>query len=123
MNSIIVFYDNWCSRCTNFSNCINKIDFFKKINFIKLRNLTSSNNSYNLNINKAKYEMASFYKNKWYYGYDSIYLISTRIPLFWLILPFLFLLKITKIGNLLYLNLAVKRKIIPLHCDSSSCKL
>jgi ABC-type dipeptide/oligopeptide/nickel transport system permease component len=69
----------------------------------------------------SKDRMASYLNNKWYYGYDSIFFIFSRLPVFWFIMPLLYILKITKFGKLLYNELAIKRKIIALNCGQNSC--
>ncbi len=122
MKKIIIFYDNWCPNCSKFANIIQKIDWLNLIDFKELRNEKHTNQFIEINIELAKQQMAS-YTNKWNYGYISIYLIFLRIPLFWISIPFFWLLKITKFGQYLYKELALKRKIIPLHCDENSCML
>ena len=66
--------------------------------------------------------MASF-GTKWHYGYNSLYLIFVRLPLFWLFIPILYIIKITNLGQILYKELALKRKIIPIHSDAEICDI
>ena len=122
MKKLIIFYDNWCPNCTKFANHIQKIDWLNLIDFKELRNENHTNQFIEINIALAKQQMAS-YTNKWNYGYISLYLIFLRIPLFWISIPFFWLLKVTKFGQYLYKELALKRKIIPLHCDSETCEI
>lgn len=122
MKKLIIFYDNWCPNCTKFANHIQKIDWLNLIDFKELRNKNHTNQFIEINIELAKQQMAS-YTNKWNYGYISLYLIFLRIPLFWISVPFFWLLKVTNFGQYLYKELALKRKIIPLHCDSETCKI
>ena len=71
-----------------------------------------------IDINLAYKKMASTNDYLiWNYGYDSLFRIFLRIPLLWVLIPFFYLLQITKIGDYLYDELALKRKIIPLSCD------
>ena len=51
------------------------------------------------------------------YGFESIYNIFKYIPILYPLLPIMFVLKHSYIGNLIYNELAVKRKIIPITCD------
>ena len=51
------------------------------------------------------------------YGFDSIYQIAKRLPLLWLFYPIFWVLKISRTGHLIYRELAIKRKIIPIHCN------
>lgn len=66
--------------------------------------------------------MASYKNGRWEYGFESIYRILKELPLFWFFIPLFYLLKITKIGDFLYDEFAIKRKIIPIHCDEN-CKI
>lgn len=120
MKTLIIFYDNWCPNCSKFASIIQKIDWLHLIDFKELRNEKHTNQFIEIDIELAKQQMAS-YTNKWNYGYISIYLIFLRIPLFWISIPFFWLLKITKFGQYLYKELALKRKIIPIHCDEEVC--
>lgn len=119
---LTIFYDNWCPNCSKFTNLIQKLDWLHLINFKELRNENHTNQFIEINIELAKQQMAS-YTNKWNYGYISLYLIFKRIPLFWIIIPFFWLLKITNFGQYLYKELALKRKIIHLHCSSETCEI
>jgi predicted DCC family thiol-disulfide oxidoreductase YuxK len=120
MKKLTIFYDNWCPNCNRFVNFINKSDWLKLIKIKQLRNESQLLLYKGIDKELAKKQMAS-YTNKWHYGYESLYLTFLRIPIFWLLMPLFFLLKITGTGNYLYNEFAVKRKIIPLHCDSETC--
>jgi hypothetical protein len=97
-----------------------KFDWLNLLKIMELRNEEHINLYNAIDFELAKKQMASFNGN-WHYGFDSLYHILKRIPLFWLVFPILFLLKITNLGQKIYMRLAVKRKIIPLHCDIDSC--
>lgn len=120
MLPIIVFYDNYCPNCTKFSQLIQKLDWLKLIRIEPLRNKLLTNSFPTINLELAKQQMASFHK-VWNYGYVSLYYIFIRLPVFWIIIPILFILKISGLGQILYIQLALKRKIIPIHCDEKSC--
>lgn len=122
MKKIIIFYDNWCPNCTRFSNLIKKLDWLNLLTVKELRNEIHLADHKGIDITLAKQQMASFI-NKWNYGFKTIYLMIIRIPVFFPLIPFLFLLNISGCGQFLYMHLAVNRKIIPLHCNSDSCGL
>jgi len=122
MKKIIVFYDNWCPNCHRFIKIVNKLDWLNYIEIKELRNTKHTQKFLNLNLEIATKQMASF-NGKWNYGYISIYLILKRLPLIFIFFPILYLLKITSLGQLIYKELAIKRKIIKLHCDEKSCKI
>lgn len=123
MKTIKVFYDNWCPNCTKFISLINKTDWFHLVEPIPLRNPNIRTYKETIDLELAENKMASMVNENTYYGYDSIYLIFMRIPMMWLFLPLLFLLKVTKLGDLAYNELALKRTIIPIHCSAGSCNL
>ena len=119
---MIVFYDNWCPNCSQFTYLIKKLDWLKLIRFKELRNENHIKQYKKINIELATKQMASF-TNKWQYGYNTLYLIFLRIPFFWCCIPFFWFLKITGFGQYLYIELALKRKIFPLHCNSETCEI
>lgn len=122
MKKIIVIYDNWCPNCTKFIIIVKNLDWFKLIIYKQLRNELDLQMQDKIDLDLATKQMASF-TNKWNYGYISIFYILSRLPLFWLFIPILYVFKITSVGQYIYTELALKRKIIPLHCDAISCKL
>lgn len=122
MKKLTVFYDNWCPNCSCFVKVIKKLDWLNLIELKQLRNNNHIESYVGINSNRAAIEMASI-SEKWQYGYPSLYLIFLRIPIMWCLLPFFLLLKITNIGQYLYIQLAVNRKIVPIHCNGESCRL
>jgi len=117
-----IYYDNYCPNCSRFANLIQKLDWFKLVETKQLRNPQHINTAKGINNTLAEQQMASF-DGKWNYGYKTLFKIFLRIPLFWLFIPLLWLLDISKFGQYLYLQLAVNRQIIPLHCTEESCEI
>ena len=132
MKPLTIFYDNFCPNCTKFSKLVQRLDWLKLIEIKELRpessartgeaNELHTNSFRDIDLQLAKKQMAS-YNTKWHYGYNSLCYIFVRLPLFWAVIPILFVLKITKLGQLMYSELALKRKIIPIHCDEQTCKI
>lgn len=120
MKNLIIVYDDWCPYCIRFSKLIKKFDILRKISFFKLRK--DSIDIGNFDNNLALKKMASYKNGIWMYGFESIYRILKEIPLFWFFIPLFYFLKITRIGDFLYDEFAIKRKIIPIHCDEN-CKI
>ena len=117
-----IFYDNWCKNCSRFMNLAHKLDWFHLVSSKELRNENHTKNVKGLNLLLAEEQLASVSGGKWKYGYDSLYRLFLRLPLFWLFTPLFWLLKITKLGQYLYMQLAVNRQIIPLHCGKEKCE-
>jgi predicted DCC family thiol-disulfide oxidoreductase YuxK len=121
-NILIIFYDNYCPICTKFAKLVQKLDWLKQMKIKELRNEIHTKPFPTIDLQLAKQQMASF-GTKWHYGYNSLFFIFVRLPLFWLLIPILYLLKITKLGQLMYRELALKRKIIPIHCNAEICDI
>lgn len=115
-----IFIDGWCPNCRRFSSFIQRIDFWNQIEIKNIR----LDNDLKINDKLAIKSMAAIdaYGNP-IYGFLSIYELCKTLYLLWLVLPFFYALKITGLGPLLYRELAIRRKIIPLHCDESRCNL
>ncbi|WP_213277004.1 DCC1-like thiol-disulfide oxidoreductase family protein [Chryseobacterium indologenes] len=117
-----IYYDNYCPNCTLFVRNIKRLDWMNMLEIKELRNPSHISEAFGINKTLAEQQMAS-YDKKWRYGFITIYMILLRLPLFWIFFPILFLFKITGLGQLIYKELAVKRKIIPIHCDEENCKI
>lgn len=122
MKPLIIFYDNYCPNCSKFTSLIQKLDWLKLIQVKQLRNKSDTDLFLDIDIELAKKQMASFAK-KWQYGYISLYLIFIRTPIFCVFIPLLYILKITHIGQYLYTQLAINRKVIPIHCSAETCDI
>lgn len=122
MKILTILYDNYCPNCTKFVGIVKKLDWLNLIKIKQLRGELDVNLLCGVDLELAKKQMASF-DSKWHYGYSSIYFIFVRLPLFWLFIPLLFILRVTGFGQLIYIELALKRKIIPIHCKAEICNV
>lgn len=116
VNKLTIYIDGWCPICRKFKKVVTKLDLFK---LIVIKDIRKSDI---IDEKKIKLMYSKSDKNISFYGFDSIYEINKRLIILWIIIPLTFALKITKLGSFLYNELSVKRKIIPLYCDSD-CSL
>jgi predicted DCC family thiol-disulfide oxidoreductase YuxK len=123
MNSLTIYYDNWCPNCQNFIKIVRKLDWLHLILEKELRSNLSSEIEAGLDIALAEKGMASDFNKKWVYGYNSLFLLILRLPIFWISIPLFWVLKISNLGEILYEKLAVNRGIISLHCDEKTCEI
>ena len=120
--NLSIFIDGWCPNCRRFARLIKKIDLFNQLEKKDIRLI--DNTESNLDIPLAKKFMASIDTNNIIsYGYSSIYKIFRTLPVLWIFYPLMFVLYATNLGDVLYNELAIKRKIIPLNCDENSCEI
>lgn len=120
MKKITVYYDEWCPKCTKFYKIVHKVDMLGWIAFRPLRKNLEKMSFIDRDL--ALQGMPVRIGKQVLYGYDTIFLIFQRLPLFWPVLPLLYLMKVTALGHFLYRELAIRRKIIPLHC-SDNCSV
>lgn len=116
-DKLLFVYDNGCPQCTGATHIFHKIDWLNKIKSIQLRNSSGIIRLPGLDSEKAVKEMAVFYKNKWTYGFDNFVLIFQKLPLLWIFVPIMFVLKWTKLGDFIYRKAALKRIIVPQYCE------
>lgn len=112
MKYLIIYIDGWCPICKKFSKFVTKFDILKQIEIKDIRG------EKNIDEKKLKLMYSISTNGQSHYGFDSMFEINKRLIIFWLLLPIMYLLKISKLGHYLYNELSVKRKIIPLNCDS-----
>ena len=114
---LIIVYDDWCPYCRRFVRLVKRCDTLNLVVPSALRSAKEARLPDGWDAEKAKLQMAGF-DQAWNYGFDTVYKIAIRIPLFYFSVPLLLLLKITKLGEMAYNELAVKRKIVRFQCTS-----
>lgn len=111
-NKLIIYYDGWCPICINFKKFVTKFDFLRLIDLKDIRKSSIISDE------KIQY-MYSKNNKKEFYGFDSIFEVQKRLPLLWLFIPITLFLKVTKVGQYVYREFSIKRKIIAFHCDEN----
>lgn len=115
--TLVVFIDGWCAYCQRFGAFIKTLDLLNIIDIRDIRAKAAETES-DLDIERATRMIAS--KNitgRIYYGFNTLLQIAIRVPLLWVLVPVLFLARIAGIGDFVYNELAIKRKIIPVRCE------
>ncbi|WP_099157862.1 thiol-disulfide oxidoreductase DCC family protein [Virgibacillus ndiopensis] len=114
---LIIYYDGFCKMCSSTSVIWKKIDWSNQLAFESFRTL----NDYP----KAMEESLHVNKNgHWYTGYNAIIQISKKLPLMWVLLPFLYLFKLIGLGDFVYNKVAKNRKLVPVNqCGEDGCML
>jgi predicted DCC family thiol-disulfide oxidoreductase YuxK len=116
---LLVFYDNFCPLCLNTRALLEKVDLFGGLHFIGIREQGVFDKYPNLNQEKSLQRMATDKNGDIVYGFESIYRIIKAMPHFWIAIPFLLILRWTKLGEWFYDEIALRRKIIPFSCDEN----
>lgn len=115
---LTLFVDGWCALCKHFAKKVSKYDIH---NYIAIEDIRVSSHPL-INPKKALKALASIdSKGRVFYGFDTIHQLCLTLPILFIFSPISFLLKISRLGAFLYNELAVRRTIIPLHCDEKKC--
>lgn len=108
---VIIYYDGYCSMCRASSTLWQKLDWMDKLNFTSFRKLSG----YPKEMEK---QLFVDYHGKWFKGFDGILQIVKKLPLLWIVLPFLYVFKWLGLGSFIYNTIAKNRKIVPVNqCD------
>ncbi|MGP4108777.1 DCC1-like thiol-disulfide oxidoreductase family protein [Virgibacillus sp. L01] len=113
---MIIYYDSYCKMCTSSSLFWNKMDWRNKLSFKSFRMLD--------NYPKEMEESLHVYhQDKWYKGFDAIMEVSRKLPLMWILLPFMYLFKWIGLGEFIYKKIAKNRRLVPVNqCDHDGCR-
>jgi len=118
-DGFIIYIDSWCSLCVRFGAFLQRLDIFDTIKQKDIRTYEGQL----ISKEKGLKVLASVdAQSRIFYGFDSVWQIVLRLPLLWLFVPLFFLLKVSRLGHIAYNELAVKRQIIPLHCQEKDCE-
>jgi hypothetical protein len=134
---IIVLYDGHCGLCLRSIFALELMDWFKVLKPVDFRNLTLRKEyAPDLSIRDLDRAMHILYPKKLeapfgkaqgrlhskleaLTGFDAFRYIAGRLPLLWILEPFLYLPGATSIGRHVYGKIAMKRK----KCDHKSCRI
>lgn len=112
---VVLYYDNWCPKCMIFKRIITELDISKSIHFEGLRNINLDHTK--IDSRRALEEMPSMnLENKVVYGFDSILRVSRYTVLLWPVFPFMWMLKVSGLGDWIYRKIAIDRKLV-FSCD------
>jgi len=113
---LIVYYDGECSMCKTSKTAWQKMDWGRKLTFQSFRELSS----YAKAMEKS---LHVFHKGKWFQGYQALIEIAKQLPVMWLLLPFMYLVKWSGLGERIYQFTAKNRKIVPVgQCTGDACR-
>ncbi len=117
---LLIYFDSWCPKCRAFISLIRMIDVFENVQYASIRDIKTSDI---IDTKRSLREMPSIQTNndKVYYGFDSLLNVTKAIPILWLFVPLMYVLKITNLGKILYKEIADNRKT--LHCNEDECSL
>jgi len=125
MTKARVLYDGDCAFCCKSIALLQKLDWLGKLEYVNVRDETQPLLKEPLIAAAPLLEQMHVLPpagNALYGGYQAIRFIAWRLPLTWLVAPFLYLPGMTWLGQKIYLWIARNRfKIIP--CEHGVCSV
>lgn len=122
---IEVYYDGFCPLCQGVKKRLERVDAFRLLHFKDFRT-----EDYSLPLGVSNLELAERMhvrnagSGKLSVGVYAFAVISTRLPVFWFLVPFIYLSIALGLGQLCYDFIAKRRLIIPVgQCDENGCPL
>ncbi len=116
---LTLYIDGWCILCKAFAKKLTNLD---KHNYIAIEDIRTASHPL-IDAEKAIKALASIDRNgNVYYGFDTIHELCFILPILFIFTPISYILKISQLGSFLYNELAIRRDIIPLHCDEKKCE-
>lgn len=106
---ITVYYDGKCNLCRRSIWLLRTLNFNQSVIFTSLWNAPETIEKYDLDTERLKVWMGGIYNDKVYFGYDLYLLIARKNPLYYLLLPILYLGKWTRVGYFIYSIIAKNR--------------
>ncbi|MGH2413284.1 MAG: DCC1-like thiol-disulfide oxidoreductase family protein, partial [Microcystaceae cyanobacterium] len=119
---IQVLYDGFCPFCQRTIRLLDCFDIFERLQFIDFRqlNLADYNEKYNLSLTQSELEAEMYVisRGRAYVGFYGYRVIARVLPIFWLLVPWLYLPGISSLGKRIYRKIAQNRFNL-IQCDSS----
>lgn len=112
-SQIDVLYDGSCALCRRTVRLLGPLDVFSALRFKDYRRLDRSadNETHGLNLELADLDdsMHTVARGRVFRGFSAYRVIAKAVPLFWPLVPFLFLPGIRSLGDLIYAGIARHR--------------
>ena len=111
MKKPIVLYDGNCALCRKTIKTLAFLDVFQRLMFINVLSPGAKDIIQNLNFNLEDllYDMHIVEGNKSWKGYKAYQRISFRIPILWILVPFLYFPPVKYVGERIYRRVADSR--------------
>lgn len=100
---IVVYYDGDCGLCRRTASVFRRLDLLRQLCWIDFRRSAEAD------VEHFEHEMAAVVSGRTYFGFSAYRAMSWRLPIFWPLLPFLYLPGVRHIGDAVYRHVAANR--------------
>jgi predicted DCC family thiol-disulfide oxidoreductase YuxK len=104
MTPVQVFYDGDCGLCQRTARILQRLDVLGQLDWVDFRTA-----KVDIDPARLEHEMASRSGGRTYFGFSAYRALSWRLPIFWPLLPLLYLPGVRPIGDAVYRRIAARR--------------
>jgi predicted DCC family thiol-disulfide oxidoreductase YuxK len=113
-----VLYDGMCPLCQKSVRVLKKLDWLRRLTYVDVRNPAQLPPGFSVPPQRLLEEMHLLTPDgrRIYHGFKAFRWMAWRLPLLWILAPFLYLPGMDSIGQRLYLLVARNRfRLVPCH--------
>jgi predicted DCC family thiol-disulfide oxidoreductase YuxK len=105
-----VFYDGKCSFCIASMTALSRLDWLGRFCWIDMNPDEAKKKFPDLDLNRGRMELLVRRSDgRWFGGFDGLRDIAQGLPIFWVILPLLYIPPISNVGRWIYKRVAERR--------------
>jgi predicted DCC family thiol-disulfide oxidoreductase YuxK len=120
-----ILYDGQCPLCLKSLALLKRLDWLHQLSYVNIRerdNLPARNPPLDPDRLLQEMHLLTPHGGRLYHGFEAVRWIAWRLPPVWLLLPFLYLPGMAKLGQRAYLWIARNRfRLVP--CHGGVCSL
>lgn len=116
-------FDGHCLLCVRATGVMHRLDVFRRVEFVDFTDEKNHLRLSTFDFQRAQAEMLLSTGNGWTGGFLAFRKIALRLPLFWPLVPFLYLPGVTLYGDYIYGLIARNRYLLFGRCDDGACLL
>ncbi len=99
-----VLYDGNCAFCRRSARVLRQLDILNGLEWVDFRRT-----NVDVDLERLEHEMAAIARARVYFGFSAYRAISWRLPIFWPLLPFLYVPGVRVLGDAIYKRIARRR--------------
>ena len=103
--SVQVFYDGDCGLCQRTVRVLQRLDTLKQLEWVDFRRTLVA-----IDTSRLEHEMAATSGGRTYFGFSAYRALSWKLPVFWPLLPLMYLPGARFIGDAVYRRIAERRQ-------------
>ena len=105
MKRVHVFYDGDCGLCQRTVRILRRLDILSQLEWVDFRRTRVD-----VDTARLEHEMAARVSDRTYFGFSAYRALSWRLPIFWPVLPLLYVPGARVIGDAVYRRIAERRQ-------------